>query len=119
MNEGRRTRRRHGRDEALRQRVSGRRLLSVDEAERIAEMIDAEALAPEIVKAVASAPRGERDVLALVVHDQIRPSEAARILGITPEAARTRLSRVRKRVRAATAAVSPSRLSPARTEMEE
>ena len=39
----------------------------------------------------------EREVLLLVAWDGLSPAEAARVLGITPEASRTRLRRARVR----------------------
>ncbi|MCU1676327.1 MAG: sigma-70 family polymerase sigma factor [Frankiales bacterium] len=60
---------------------------------------DAEQLS--IARAVAALPAAERELLALVAWDGFTCAEAASLLGITPAAARQRLSRSRARLRAA------------------
>jgi RNA polymerase sigma-70 factor (ECF subfamily) len=44
-------------------------------------------------------PVGDRKVLELVAYAQLSPSEAAVALGISPNAARLRLARARRRLR--------------------
>jgi RNA polymerase sigma-70 factor (ECF subfamily) len=46
--------------------------------------------------AVASLPLKYREALLLVAVEQLRPAEAARICGVTPESLRQRLSRARR-----------------------
>jgi RNA polymerase sigma-70 factor (ECF subfamily) len=43
---------------------------------------------------------GDRELLMLVGMEELSPSEAARVLGISAMAARTRLHRARRRLRA-------------------
>ncbi len=94
-----------------RMRYAGNRRLEVkasnalphySEAEdnEIAAAIDASRQAPALEEALARLSRSERDVLELVAYDGASPSEAAVALDITPNAARLRLSRARRSVRA-------------------
>jgi RNA polymerase sigma-70 factor (ECF subfamily) len=66
----------------------------------IASAIDASRQAPILEEALARLTRSERDVLELVAYDGLSPTEAAVALDITPNAARLRLSRARRAVRA-------------------
>ncbi|MEN0129919.1 MAG: sigma-70 family RNA polymerase sigma factor [Brevundimonas sp.] len=59
--------------------------------------IDAEGRRAELRAVLGSLSPDERAVLLLVAWDGLTPSESATALGITPEAARTRLSRARRR----------------------
>ncbi len=70
------------------------------EDEAVASAIDASRQAPILEEALARLTRSERDVLELVAYDGLTPSEAAIALDITPNAARLRLSRARRAVRA-------------------
>ncbi|MEO1057735.1 MAG: sigma-70 family RNA polymerase sigma factor, partial [Actinomycetota bacterium] len=63
------------------------------------ERIDAEADAAALRTALVDLSESERDVFLLVAWDQLSPHEAATALGITSEAARTRLRRARQRLR--------------------
>jgi RNA polymerase sigma-70 factor (ECF subfamily) len=90
--------RRNGRQRALVERLAGRDLLEPDDIARIDAAIDAARAAPGIRRAIDAVPPGERAVLGLVAEGQ-SPGQAAHTLGITPAAARTRLSRARTRVR--------------------
>ena len=51
---------------------------------------------------------GDRKVLELVAYEQLSPSEAAVALGISPNAARLRLARARKRLRERLLPAEPS-----------
>ncbi|WP_128381204.1 RNA polymerase sigma factor [Streptomyces cavernae] len=93
--------RRAARESRANARVAGRRLLEPDDVVRLEERIDAEAAARRHREALAGLPEGERAVLELVVVDQLTVSEAAKALGIGPVAARVRLHRARKTLRAA------------------
>ena len=81
--------------------VSGRRLLDDDDYERLEHQIDAARLAPALAAALASLGDGDRELLELVELDGLTPAEAARVVGAQPAAARMRLSRARRRLRAA------------------
>lgn len=70
------------------------------EDNEIAAAIDASRQAPALEVALNSLTPAEREVLELVAYDGLSPSEAAAALDITPNAARLRLSRARKAVRA-------------------
>jgi RNA polymerase sigma-70 factor, ECF subfamily len=67
-----------------------------DEVDR---RLDAAALAPAMRQALAALPAVERELLLLVAWEQLTPSEAATVLGISPAAARTRLHRARTRLK--------------------
>ncbi len=94
-------RRRNARDAALHLRVEGRRLLDADDYERIEERILAERLAPRLAAALAALPEGQRELVELVTLDGLAPAQAARALGLSPAAARMRLSRARRGLRTA------------------
>lgn len=51
-----------------------------------------------VERAVAALPPVQREVFLLVVGEELEPQAAARVLGITPEAARQRLARARRAV---------------------
>lgn len=89
------------RDQALVARLAARDMLDPDESERIEAAIDAARAAAGLYAELDGIPTGEQSVLRLVA-DGRTPSEAAQELGISPNAARTRLSRARQRMRART-----------------
>ncbi|MFF5142810.1 RNA polymerase sigma factor [Streptomyces sp. NPDC013157] len=93
--------RRAARESQAAGRFAGRRLLEPDDVTRLEERIDAEAAARRHREALAGLPEGERAVVELVVVDQLTVAEAAAALGIRPVAARVRLHRARKTLRAA------------------
>jgi RNA polymerase sigma factor (sigma-70 family) len=95
--------RRRARDEALVARLVGRDLLDADESERIEAAIDAARAAAGLHTDLAAIPAGEREMLRLVA-DGHTPGQAARELGISANAGRTRLSRARRRMRVRAAA---------------
>ena len=71
--------------------------------ERVAppERVDAqlaEGLSPELEAALASLSAGEREVIALRVLLELDGEEAARVLGVSPTAVSTRLSRALKKL---------------------
>jgi RNA polymerase sigma-70 factor (ECF subfamily) len=88
-----------GRHEALRLRLCGRRLLSPDDAERIAEMIDAERDVARLRPVIDSASASERAFLEHMVAEDLTPAATASMLGISPGAGRVRLTRLRERIR--------------------
>lgn len=85
---------------ALSQRVAGRRLLDDDDVARLEARIDAESQRRELLEGLRGLPDAQRDVLILVHVDGLAPVEAARALGIRPPAARMRLARARRQLRA-------------------
>lgn len=73
------------------------------------ERLDAAAVAPLIRRTLQDLPAGERELLLLVVWEQLTAAEAAAVVGIPPGTARSRLHRARGALRdALTAAVDPS-----------
>lgn len=93
-------RRRVFRESRLADRVSAHRLLDADDVARLEERIDAESAARRAIEAIAELPEGERAVLELVAIDQLTVAEAAQALGIRQGAARGRLHRARRALRA-------------------
>lgn len=91
-------RRRHARRARLTERIAGRALLSPDDVARLEDAIDARQRADALAPALATLPAGEDAVLRLVAAG-LTPSEAAGRLAISPDAARARLSRARRRLR--------------------
>jgi RNA polymerase sigma factor (sigma-70 family) len=78
-------------------RVDGQRPLEPDDFDRLERQIDA---ARRVHRARAALDRlspVEREMLELVGQEGLLPGEAARLLGISPVAARMRLARARKK----------------------
>lgn len=100
-NELRAQRRRSWRQRRITLRLSGQRLLDVDDYGRIIDMIDDARLSGDLRRAVARLPAGERAVFELITLDGLTATQAAAALGITPTASRVRLSRAKGRLRAA------------------
>lgn len=69
------------------------------------ERLDADALAPDLRRAMSTLTTLEREVLLLVSWEQLSIGEAATVLGITTTAARSRLHRARARAAVALAAM--------------
>jgi len=82
----------------LSDRVAGRALLGDDDHSRLERALDARREVAALEPALATLAPGEDAVLRLVA-DGLSPAEAARSLAITPDAARARLARARRRVR--------------------
>lgn len=76
------------------------------EEDAVASALDAASQRPALEAALARLSPSEREVLELVAYDGLSPTEAAVTLGITPNAARLRLSRARKTVKFSLAADS-------------
>jgi RNA polymerase sigma factor (sigma-70 family) len=70
-----------------------------EEYEAVEAAIDAARQAPHVQAALRTMSAGDRKVLELVAYAQLSPSEAALALGISPNAARLRLARARRRLR--------------------
>lgn len=90
-----RERRRQGEE-----RVRGSALLDDDDAARLDARIDAAAHSRELYAAMDRLPEGERAVLELVAIDELSLAEAAKAAGVRPVAARVRLHRARRKLRA-------------------
>lgn len=93
-------RRRQGRERAREERFRGSALLDSDDAERMDARIDAAAQARRLYAAMDRLPAGERAVLELVALDELTVAEAAAAAGVRPVAARVRLHRARRKLRA-------------------
>ena len=87
--------------------VSGRRLLDAVDFARLDARLDASRLRQPLSDALDSLAPAEREIVELVDIDGLAPSDAARVLGINPAAARMRLTRGRRRLRAALAVDAP------------
>ena len=91
------------------QRVAGERpRFTGEEYEAVEAAIDAARQVPHVQAALRAMPAGDREVLELVAYAQLSPSEAALALGISPNAARLRLARARRRLRELLASADPS-----------
>lgn len=85
------------------------------EEDEVAGAIDAARQRPALEAALAELSSAEREVLELVAYDGLSPTETAITLGITPNAARLRLSRARRSVRESLEADAPVGLDPEAT----
>ncbi|MFJ9153750.1 RNA polymerase sigma factor [Streptomyces sp. NPDC102270] len=94
-------RRRVARETDRDRRISGRRLLAADDIARLEDKLDAQSPGRRALAALERLPAGERAVLELVAVDELTVGEAATALGISQVAARVRLHRARKSLRAA------------------
>lgn len=93
-------RRRAAKEAGAYAQLSGRRLLEPDDYAELDSRLDAASAARRLSEAMARVPRADRVVLELVALDQLTVTEAAAALGIRPGAARSRLARARRRLRA-------------------
>jgi RNA polymerase sigma factor (sigma-70 family) len=82
-------------------RVDGQRPLEPDDFDRLECQIDAARRVHRVRAALDRLSRVEREMLELVGQEGLLPGEAARLLGISPVAARMRLARARKKARQA------------------
>jgi RNA polymerase sigma-70 factor (ECF subfamily) len=87
--------------------ISGRRLLDEDDYARLEARIDASRLRQSLADALQALPPSEREIVELVDIDGLAPAEAAGTLGINSAAARMRLARGRRRMRATLAVDAP------------
>ena len=95
----RRDHRSYSRRVAAVQRADGQRNDASDAILDIADRLDARSGARELAEALDTLNDGEREMLLLVAWEELSPTEAATILGIAPETARTRLRRARQHIR--------------------
>lgn len=82
------------------QRICGRRLLDDADILRLEERLDAAREARMLYHLIDRLPSGERDVIELVGVDGMSVVDAAAALDISPTAARVRLHRARRTLRA-------------------
>ncbi|GAA2790781.1 RNA polymerase sigma factor [Crossiella cryophila] len=90
-----------GREARALQRVYGRRELSPEDHGELAGRIDAARSAELLQHAVDALSPAERELFLLVAMDGLSAAEAGSVLGIAPAAARMRLARARRKLRAA------------------
>jgi len=74
-------------------------MLDADATERIVERVAAESEARALLAAIAELPASLQSVVELIAVDDLSPAEAARVLGISPGAARVRYHRARRQLR--------------------
>jgi RNA polymerase sigma factor (sigma-70 family) len=72
---------------------------TVDPTDRVIERLDSAQQAKAVLSAVRTLPAAEREILLLVAWEQLTPAEAAKVLGVPPGTARSRLHRARATVR--------------------
>jgi RNA polymerase sigma factor (sigma-70 family) len=81
--------------------------------EAVEARLDAQARHGQLRSALSVLSPAERDLLLLVAWEELSPREAAKALGISPVAARSRLHRARRRaLQALQAGTSPVREHP-------
>jgi RNA polymerase sigma-70 factor (ECF subfamily) len=80
-----------------------------DFADRCAERVAAEQLRPRIAAAVSGLARQDRELLLLIAWGELTYGEAAQALGIPVGTVRSRLSRIRAKIRAALGETNPLR----------
>lgn len=74
-------------------------LFTSAEDDAVASAIDAARQGPALEAGLARLGDGEREVIELVAYDGLTPTEVAEALQLSPNAARLRLSRARRRLR--------------------
>ena len=95
----RRDHRSHARRVAAARRADGQPNNVGDPLIDLAERLDARSNGRELAAALDTLSDGEREMLLLVAWEELSPTEAAAVLGIAPETARTRLHRARQHIR--------------------
>jgi RNA polymerase sigma factor (sigma-70 family) len=78
-----------------------------DFGDRCAERIAAQQLRPRLVSVLSALPRQDLDLLLLVTWAELSYAEAAEALGISSSAVRSRLNRIRARLRKALGGRNP------------
>jgi RNA polymerase sigma factor (sigma-70 family) len=79
--------------------LGGRLVLAYDEVEDLAARIDAQRDGRELLERVARLSSLDREAIELVDLMGLSPTDAARVLGVSPNALRVRLFRAHKRLR--------------------
>src|SRR5665647_1800859 len=93
-------------------RLGGHRVLEPDALEHAIERIDAERPARVLRTGIAGLTPVLRDVLELIAIDELSVTEAAAVLGISPNTARVRLHRARRQLGHANPVANPVEVSP-------
>ena len=96
--------RRQARTAKAEQQLAGRAFLDADDYARVEERIDAANRLRRTYRALQQLREQDRRLLELIAVDGLSTGEAARVLSISPVAARVRLSRARGRLQMALAA---------------
>lgn len=81
-------------------RLAGRRTLDQDQVTELLDRIDAERAGRDMLAGLCTLPANDRALIELVDIAGLRPKEAAAALGLSPGAARMRLLRTRRWLRA-------------------
>ncbi|WP_218577074.1 RNA polymerase sigma factor [Phytohabitans rumicis] len=89
--------RRSGIESRALRRLWGRRPAAPDDYGRVDEQVDARRRGGGPLAELSALPPAEREVVALIVLDDLTVTEAAGVLGIRPATARMRLARARDR----------------------
>jgi len=82
----------------LTDQLGGQLILSHDDVEDLAARIDAQREGRQLLERAARLPGVEREAIELVHLVGLAPKEAARVLGVSPNALRVRLFRARHRL---------------------
>lgn len=101
----------HRRAETMQRRMLGSipsELLTDDFGDRSAERVTAEQLRPRLVGVLSGLPRRDRELLLLIAWAELSYAESADALGISVSAVRSRLNRIRARVRKALGGTNPA-----------
>ena len=91
--------RRQARTAEAERQLAGRAFLDADDYARVEERIDAATRLRRTYRALQHLREQDRRLLELIAVDGLSTGEAARVLSISPVAARVRLSRARGRLR--------------------
>jgi RNA polymerase sigma-70 factor (ECF subfamily) len=103
---------RHRRNEAARLRAlrsSAGEQQEESPAERVLAGVSAEKARPALARALAGLSRADRDTLLLVVWAELSYEETAAALGVPAGTVASRLSRARRKVRAALGGIDPTK----------
>lgn len=113
---------RHRRAEVMQQRMLAAvpaELFTGDFGDRCAERVTAEQLGPRLAAVLRDLPRRDRELLLLIAWAELSYAQAAEALGISVSAVRSRLNRIRVRVRKALGGTNPANASDTTGEGED
>jgi RNA polymerase sigma factor (sigma-70 family) len=102
---------RHRRTEAMHQRVLAAipaELFTGDFGDRCDDRVTAEQLGPRLAAVICGLPRRDRELLLLIAWAELSYAQAAEALCISVTAVRSRLNRIRVRVRKALGGTNPA-----------
>ena len=108
--------RRHWRTEERRLRAMARSVSHGDQSgdqtsesiDRVAERVDAGSDARAVLAAVAALESADRELLVLIVWEELRHDEVAQVLGIPIGTVRSRLHRIRRQLRKSMSEATPA-----------